>query len=278
VTFSCLIGFAAEVNEGQRAIEFFERLCKLTTPSIRACMVVLRVHGRRQDWDSSLAALRQMQSLGVSVDGLALNIVLATGVAADKLEAVQELIAESHTYSTPIADVVSYNTLIKGCAQRGYAKMAMQAVKDMQRYNLKPNAITLNTCMDAAVRGSRLDLAWETVDSMRKCKLRPDKFSCSILVKGLAKEPSIKYVNASLDLLVEVHDSCDTNLKSSMYHQVLNAAIELRLTCAKTSSADEAKALPAKVYAQMRQQNVQASSSAQRLVIENLAGVAAGTQ
>merc|ERR1719396_196296 len=151
-------------------------------------MVVLRVHSRRQDWDSSLAALRQMQSLGVSADSLALNIVLATGVAADKLEAVQELIAETRNYSTPIADVVSYNTLIKGCAQRGYAKMATQAVEDMQRYNLKPNAITLNPCMDAAVRGSRLDLAWDTVDSMRKCNLCPDKFSCSILVKGLAKE------------------------------------------------------------------------------------------
>merc|ERR1719401_3183685 len=278
VTFSCLVGFAAEVNEGQRAIEFFERLCKVTTPSIRACMIVLRVHGRRQDWDSSLAALRQMQSLGVSVDGLALNIVLATGVAADKLEAVQELIAESRTYSTPIADVVSYNTLIKGCAQRGYAKMAMQAVKDMQRYGLKPNAITFNTCMDAAVRGSRLDLAWDTVDSMRKCNLRPDKFSCSILVKGLAKEPRIKYLKASLDLLLEVDSMCDTSLKSSMFHQVLTAAIDLQSMCAKTSSADEAQALPAKVYAQMRQQNVQASSSAQRLVIENLAGVAAGTQ
>merc|ERR1719188_474470 len=144
----------------------------------------------------------------------------------------------------------------------------MEAVQDMERYLLVPNAITLNTCMDSAVRGSQLDLAWEIADGMRKRNLRPDRFSCSILVKGLAKQPSIKYLKASLDLLLELDSVCDANLKSNMFHQVLDAAIELRSTCAKTSSADEAKALPAKVFAQMRRQNVQASSSAHRLGVE----------
>merc|ERR1719336_251157 len=231
VTFSCAISFAVEVNEFDRAIELFEQLCKMTTPSIRACMTVLRVHARRQDWTSSIADLRKMQSKGVRIDTLALNIVLATGIAVDKIGDVKDLIAETHTYTPPIADVVSYNTLIKGCAQRNDAEMALQALEDMQTHGLMPNAITFNTCMDAAVRGSRLDLAWDIVKNMRDSRLRPDKFSCSTLVKGVVKQPSIEHVTASLALLLEVDSLCDVDLKSCMYHQVLSAANEVRSKC-----------------------------------------------
>eukprot|EP00421_Protoceratium_reticulatum_P012483 CAMPEP_0168403956 /NCGR_PEP_ID=MMETSP0228-20121227/24393_1 /TAXON_ID=133427 /ORGANISM="Protoceratium reticulatum, Strain CCCM 535 (=CCMP 1889)" /LENGTH=88 /DNA_ID=CAMNT_0008417569 /DNA_START=88 /DNA_END=351 /DNA_ORIENTATION=- len=58
VTCSCLISFAAEVGELDRAAHFFEKLASLTTPSIRAYMTVLRVHGRRQDWPAALATFR----------------------------------------------------------------------------------------------------------------------------------------------------------------------------------------------------------------------------
>jgi len=43
VSYSCLISFAAEVGEVSRAVEFFERLSELTTPSIRACMTMLKM-------------------------------------------------------------------------------------------------------------------------------------------------------------------------------------------------------------------------------------------
>merc|ERR1719284_1549013 len=83
VTCSCLINFAAEVGDQDRAISFFEKLSSISTPSIRACMTVLRVHAKRQDWESSLATLRQMKRRGVDPDSLVLNFALATGVAAD---------------------------------------------------------------------------------------------------------------------------------------------------------------------------------------------------
>ena len=42
VTCSCLISFAAEVGELQRAIGFYEKLASISTPSIRAYMTILR--------------------------------------------------------------------------------------------------------------------------------------------------------------------------------------------------------------------------------------------
>merc|ERR550532_3603495 len=57
VTCSCLIGFAAEVGELQRAAKFFDSLAAATTPSIRAYMTVLRVHAKRQDFAASVEIL-----------------------------------------------------------------------------------------------------------------------------------------------------------------------------------------------------------------------------
>lgn len=227
VTCSCLIGFAAEVGELQRAVGFFDRLSALTTPSIRAYMTVLRVHAKRQDWPASLETIRDMQRRGVPPDSLALNVALATGVAADRLEAVAALVAEAEAQTPPTTDVVSYNTVIKGYAQRGDSEGAVQALKRMQQRNLAPNAITFNTTMDAAVRGARVDEAWRLLSDLRSSGLRPDKFTCSILVKGLVKSPTVERVRAALELLREVDGCCDVALRSTLYRTILEAAAQV---------------------------------------------------
>jgi len=86
VTQSCLVSFSAELGLDDQTIRFFERLCEEGPPSVRACMVVLRVHAKRQDWPASVAHLRILWDTGVEVDGLCLNIALATGVATGKTD------------------------------------------------------------------------------------------------------------------------------------------------------------------------------------------------
>ena len=89
VTCSCLINFAAEVGDTDRALAFFDKLSSITTPSIRAYMTILRVLSKRRDWTRSLAIFRQMQQQNVLVDHLAFNVLLATGIAAEQLEEVE---------------------------------------------------------------------------------------------------------------------------------------------------------------------------------------------
>merc|ERR1719253_185417 len=61
VTLSCLVCSAAEADESDRAITFFDRLVAVDKPSVRACMTVLRVHANRKDWGASLDVLRGMR-------------------------------------------------------------------------------------------------------------------------------------------------------------------------------------------------------------------------
>jgi len=224
VTCSCLISFAAEIGELQRAVGFFEKLSSLTTPSIRAYMTVLRVYGRRQDWTSSLATFRDMQRRGVHVDSLVLNVILATGVSAAQIGGVEALLTEADSYDPPITDVVSYNTLAKCYVQQSDFDGAREVVLRMRRRGLRPNAITFNSAMDAAVRSRRTAEAWDLLEDMRTAGLTPDKYTCSILVKGLAHEPLPRRVQNALDLLQEVGGALDKALRTTLFHAVIEAA------------------------------------------------------
>jgi len=236
VTCSCLIGFAAEVGELNRAVEFFRLLSSITTPSIRAYMTLLRVHAKRQDWAASLAVFREMRERGVKRDSLVLNFVLATGVSADQVEEAAALVEEVHHDNPSILDVVSYNTVIKGYTQRGDAEGGLKILAQMSSRGMTPNSITFNTAMNAAVGGSKVAEAWELLRSMRRAGLAPDKFTCSILVKSFAKSASKEYVPEVLALLAEVGGSCDPSLLSSLYATVLEAASPDAALLAKTLS------------------------------------------
>jgi pentatricopeptide repeat protein len=225
VTYSCLVSFAAELGEYERALSFFEMLSASTTPSIRAYMTVLRVHAKRQDWTASLATFRGMQRRGVTLDSLVLNVVLATGVSADKVEEADALVMEGDAASPRITDVVSYNTLVKGYLQRSDLATAVGLIDRMQQVGIKPNAITFNTMIERAARGFQMNgQAWQLLSKMRSCGLKPDRLTCSILVRGLGKHPNREQLQDAADLLQEARACCDPALLSNLQGIVLEGA------------------------------------------------------
>lgn len=204
----------------------------MTTPSIRAYMTILGVHNKRQDWPSALAVIREMKARGVTLDSLALNVALSTGVAADKVEEVLELLAEAEQMEKCVPDVVSYNTLIKAFAQRANYAGACEVLDRMQQRKKYPNAITFNTVMDAAVRAGKPQEAWMRLQEMRKRGFTPDKFTCSILVKAFCKAGQLiteESVDQALALLDEANDCLDTTLKTTLYNNVLDITTKANL-------------------------------------------------
>mmetsp|Transcript_7384 Transcript_7384/g.16178 ORF Transcript_7384/g.16178 Transcript_7384/m.16178 type:complete len:548 (-) Transcript_7384:130-1773(-) len=273
VTYSCLSSFALEVGQVKRSIFYFKQLALMTTPSIRAYMTVLRAYAKCQDWPSSLAVLRDMQKRGVKVDALVLNVILATGVAADRLEGVEGLLLEFEEQKPSVQDTVSYNTLLKGYAQKAHFCKAETLIGRMMSKGIPPNAITYNTLMDAAVRGLRVAEAWRILSEMRDAGLRPDKFTCSILVKGLHKGCSMDQIRSCMDLVREVGPECDYALQRSLYQAMIEAASSLENgrtvileVLAQTSERDivlsgSCKKIMAKVMAQPRTLSPQGSES-----------------
>lgn len=243
VTLSCLINFAVEVGESDRAIKFFERLASTSTPSIRAYMTILRVYSRNQNWGKSVALIRDMQARKAPIDSLVLNVVLATGIGAGHLAATKALL-EEFTHMK-MADVVSYNTVMKGFAQKKEVDGAIQLLDEMCQAGLRPNAITFNTAMDAAVRSMRIADAWSVLARMRDAGLAPDKFTCTTLMKGIQSGATSQQLIVILDLLRNVTKECDASLCGSLFRSVIEAA----------ALVNDPK-LTARAVAQMREQRV----------------------
>jgi len=200
-TYSCLVNFAVELNELNLAVKFFEKLSNLQTPSIRAYMTILRAFSKQQDSTNSIKILNDMQQRKLEPDSLVVNIVLATCVNAGQLDQAEALLEEMLSKDKPLADVVSYNTVIKGYAQKGEIAKALACLEKMASNGLRPNLITFNTAMDSAVRCKQPAEAWRLLSLMRKSGLVPDKYTCSILVKGLHDGASEGNIQDCLSLL-----------------------------------------------------------------------------
>lgn len=262
VTLSCLINFAVETGEPDRAISFFNRLAATDMPSIRAYMTILRVYSRRQDWQQSLALIRDMLRRQAQIDSLVLNVVLATGVAANQLDATRVLLEEFSQIQ--IADVVSYNTVLKGFAQQKDVEGAVKLLDEMCQSDVQPNAITFNTAMDAAVRSSRIADAWHVLERMRDAGLAPDKFTCTTLMKGLQNGATSEQLVVILDLLRNMTSQCDATLCSSLFRTVIETAAQVN-----------DPALTARAVAQMREQRVMLPAHEYQRLLQ---GLMRGTQ
>lgn len=260
VTLSCLINFTAELGDLDSSIKFFEQLDATSKPSIRAYMVALRVHSKRQDWGKSLEIIRSMQARNVPIDSLILNTVLATGVAAGKTEAAEELLHEMAKAAPEVPDVISYNTVLKGYAHQKVADKALKIMELMLSRGVKPNGITFNTVMDAAVRGSQFDDAWKILDLMQEAGIRPDKYTCTILMKGLHENSTPKQLTRLIEMIQSVLPQCDSSLSGALFRGIIQVAARFKNT-----------ALLMRAFTQMQGHYVIPTTADYQLMIQTLA-------
>jgi len=257
---SCLINFAAELGELDSAIQFFDQLASTSTPSIRAYMMVLRVYSKRGDWTKSLEIFRDMQARNVAVDNLILNSVLATGVATGKTEASEGLLHEVAQARPDLVDVISYNTVFKGYAHQKIAGKALKMFESMLQRGVKPNGITFNTVMDAAIRGSQTEDAWKTLEQMQLAGIRPDKYTCTILMKGLNDDSTPKQLSMVIDMIQCALPQCDPSLSNSLFRGIIQVSARLNNA-----------SLLMRAFSQMLGKNVLATNGDYQLMIQVLA-------
>eukprot|EP00930_Biecheleria_cincta_P050444 TRINITY_DN3560_c1_g1_i1.p1 TRINITY_DN3560_c1_g1~~TRINITY_DN3560_c1_g1_i1.p1 ORF type:complete len:954 (+),score=184.32 TRINITY_DN3560_c1_g1_i1:150-3011(+) len=110
-----------------------------------------------------------------------------------------------------LADVVTYNTVIKGHLQRGDVKHAKKVLEAMRYSGLKPNVVTFNELLDAS---AQRDACWALIDEMRACDLKPNKVTCSIVLKNLKSSSSSSEVERTMALLDSIDDMDEVLLSS----------------------------------------------------------------
>jgi len=154
-----------------------------------------------------------------------LNIVLSVGVAAGQFEAAEALLQQFSRVG--MADVVSYNTIMNGFSQQKYGSQAMALLDEMGHFGVKPNAITFNTAMDAAIRSLRVLDAWQVLARMVEAGFPPDKITRSVLMKGLHCGATLEQLTVILDLMQNATQDCDSSVCAQMFRKVIEAIVHV---------------------------------------------------
>merc|ERR1719330_1619841 len=106
------------------------------------------------------------------------NALLDACVDAD-LNTAEKVMSEAITAG--VADVVTYNTMIKRHVQRGDLRRAEAAIETMTAVggNLAPNCVTFNELIDAMIRTNGNNAgAWTLIDKMNSCGVQPNSVTC----------------------------------------------------------------------------------------------------
>jgi len=118
-----------------------------------------------------------------------------------------------------VADVVSYNTLIKPQLKSERYDRARHLMSEMREAGCSPNHVTYNEFINSLVRNDRPNhqvQVWEVISEMEAEGVKPNRVTCSILLKNLKANSNQKDVLRTMDLVNAMEEPMDEVLLSSV--------------------------------------------------------------
>lgn len=160
---------------------------------------------KRNDFESAFDIFRQMLNDNVAPDVCSYSIVMDSLVKdeASPPEAVFELYEDMKDQGIR-PDVVIFTTLIAACTKGESLEKTFDVLKEMERFDILPNAFTLNALLGLLARKQRthkaaLEYAEELWDKMVSLGVSPDTRSYNILLAMLSKQvrPLVRHQSSS---------------------------------------------------------------------------------
>jgi len=187
--------------------------------------------------------LDQLQKSNLTPDISTLNTLLDTSSRLGdfkNFDRLSELINDDiQTIAQP--NIVTYNIILKGINLEMYniefnkkAQYAREKINEVfqliQKKNLKPNDITLNTIIDILIESGNFDLAWKYYDDMENVyHVEPDIYTYSTLLKSIKNyQPDEKNVERAFSILKIVKLSKAKGIKPDeiLYNCILDTCVK----------------------------------------------------
>merc|ERR1719191_1323188 len=109
--------------------------------------------------EGAFGAFASLKRSGVDLNSVIYNTVLDACVECHDLKAAEAWMEQ--TKNAGMADVVSFNTLIKAHLQSENFEKARSLMEEMRKEGLQPNRVTFNELINAMVNKGRRDQTWE---------------------------------------------------------------------------------------------------------------------
>merc|ERR1719271_1530183 len=177
---------------------------------IRNCAAENNLQGAISVFDS-------LERSGVDLNSVIYNTVLDACVECHDLKAAEAWMEQ--TKNAGMADVVSFNTLIKAHLQSENFEKARSLMEEMRKEGLQPNRVTFNELINSVVNkggASRRNQTWEIVDEMLTAEVKPNQVTCSILLKSLGDCSNQSDILKTMELINTMEEPMDEVLLSSV--------------------------------------------------------------
>jgi len=135
-----------------------------SSPDIAKQINMIRTYGAERNLQGAFSVFESMEQSGIDLNCIMYNTVLHACVECKDLKAAETWMERMK--KADMADVVSFNTLIKAHLQSGSFDKARRLMEVMTSDGLKPNQVTFNELINAMVsRGgdSRRKQLWRLV-------------------------------------------------------------------------------------------------------------------
>jgi pentatricopeptide repeat protein len=188
----------------------------------------LKNKSHRQYLLESFKILEDLQKQNAYIDVILVNVLLDSCISMKEDRLIVELFDKVLTGSYPNlkADIITYNTFIKGCAQMNLYDKAFHAyeslfsrgtVEDASFHKdiVVPNDVFFNTMIDVCVRSNNMSRVWDIIDKMKNNGIKPDNFTYSTIIKGLNKNS-----NMSQNSEVSLDSTSELELALTLFENV----------------------------------------------------------
>jgi len=184
--WSCLLFCAIEMKAQHKCEFFFERVKDYGTPQPKDFGNMLRLAGLKRDWQTSLTLLQDMAKSTVEINSVQCNTALATCVGAGRISEARTLLDTIETLGG-VADVISYNTLMKGYAQGGRIEECFELFDRLQAVGVSPSQVTYGILIDVCINENQVDRAVQIFADMNKNGCPLNTVLYTLLIKGFAR-------------------------------------------------------------------------------------------
>jgi len=123
-----------------------------------------------------------------------------------------------------LANIVSYNTLLKAHLKKGQVDEAQVLLREMSSRGLQASKVTYHELLNAMVKNRDMRGTWKLVDEMRDAGVSMNSVTVSILLKSLTDRSSRSEIQKTMGFLETLEEPVDEVLFSS----VIEACIRIK--------------------------------------------------
>ena len=173
-------------------------------PSVPTYGTLIKAYGLLRNVKMCRQLFKEIEDREITINDITFGCMLDSLVTNDCLTEAHKLL-DAWKPKIP-SNTVMYSTLLKGCARKRDADMALKIFEEMVADGVRPNAVSFNTAIDACAAGGKMNQAAILLQRMRDAGQSPDMVTYATIIKGYAVLKHFLIWNAFRFVEISVYD------------------------------------------------------------------------